>query len=625
MDAPIRSHLGLAFERGFRLEALTIEPSTGEVAGPAGREKLDPKVMGVLVLLAARAGHVVSREDLHEQLWPNAVVTDDALTRCIHELRRQLSRSGGEDRYRTMIETLPKRGYRLNGAVGPLEPAEPLKPSVRRYWLAAGAAVAVLALVLFAAWRVKTPLAPPAVAANSIAVLPFADMSEAQDQGYFADGIAEEILNRLAKSGGLRVISRTSSFSFRGDTTDIPTIAAKLGVSHVLEGSVRRSGNQVRITAQLISAADNSHVWSETYDHSLGDLLNVQNRIAESVAATLHVTLVSAPPGTGAPAKPEAYELFLQGRFFFNRRAPGDIERAIQYFRESLALDPSYARAWAALAGAYNLMLIHGEGAEEELRPLQGEAAMKAVELDPGLAAAHARLAQYYYEVGEHGKGAEHFARARALDPNDALVMGFSADQAVRRGDSAGATEIWRRLVERNPLSPTDRNNYAHHLMLTGQFDEATTQFRKALELNPEVHWTTRSSLLHSLVLQRRFREAQAEAQLLPAGLPRDSGLALLADAPGGRMDADAALERLLGAGEAAHRLTLAEAFALRGMTDDAFRQLTTARREAEEAPMTSDKAHERVRWLQLQVLRSPFLMPLQADPRWQEIVADPK
>jgi tetratricopeptide (TPR) repeat protein len=323
--------------------------------------------------------------------------------------------------------------------------------------------------------------------------------------------------------------------------------------------------------------------------------------------------------------KPEAYELYLHGRFFYNRRAPGDVELAAQYFRDSLTLDPSYARAWAALAGAYNLLLIGDEGAEEELRPLQGEAAMRAVELGPGLAVAHARLGQYYFQVGERNKGETHSTRARALDPHDPLVMGFSSDAAVRRGDFEGGAEIWRRLVERDPLSATDRQNYASFLMRAGRTDQATAQFRKALELNPELHWNTRLGLLRSLVLQRRYDEAGVEIELLPAGLPRDQGLAFLADAPGRRQESDAAIERLVLAGPEADRIALAEALTLRGLTNEAFVALAAARQAAEDAPIPAHAIRARVYQLRIEMLGSTFLKPLRSDPRWHALVAEPQ
>ncbi len=240
----------------------------------------------------------------------------------------------------------------------------------------------------------------------SIAVLPFLDMSAAKDQGYLSDGVTEEILNRLSQADNLRVIARTSSFSMRDQALDVPEIAARLGVEYVLEGSVRRSGEQMRITAQLIDVSTNAHVWSRTYDRRIDDLFAVQDEIAASVAAALQVSLSGNDTTERPPASVEAHERFLQGQFHYNRRSPGDIERAIQNYKQAVALDPGYARAWAALAGAYSLLYARGEsGRPHHLRDLQGEAARKAVELNPHLAVAHARLAQYYFQVQQRAQG----------------------------------------------------------------------------------------------------------------------------------------------------------------------------------------------------------------------------
>ena len=194
----------------------------------------------------------------------------------------------------------------------------------------------------------------------SIAVLPFLDMSAAKDQGYLSDGVTEEILNRLSQADNLRVIARTSSFSMRDEALDVPEIAARLGVEYVLEGSVRRSGEQMRITAQLIDVSTNAHVWSRTYDRRVDDLFAVQDEIAASVAAALQVSLTGNDSAERPPASVEAHERFLQGQFHYNRRSPGDIERAVQNYKQAVALDPDYARAWAALAGAYSLLYDRG-------------------------------------------------------------------------------------------------------------------------------------------------------------------------------------------------------------------------------------------------------------------------
>src|SRR5687767_1634252 len=227
---------------GFALDELRVEPLTGVLSGPGGSERLDPKVMDVLVEMAEHAGQVVLREDLHARLWPNVVVTDDAITRCFYELRRSLGHAGGDAHYKALLETVPKRGYRLNATVRPLAapPARDDAPAtVRRgtRWVSAAAAIALVAIGggLFA-WRAsdQPKSAAEAPASHGIAVLPFLDMSGKKDQGYLADGVTEEILNTLSQAANLRVISRTSSFALRNETLDVPQIAARLDVAYVL-------------------------------------------------------------------------------------------------------------------------------------------------------------------------------------------------------------------------------------------------------------------------------------------------------------------------------------------------------------------------------------------------------
>lgn len=619
------------FDQGFQLGTLRIDPRAGTVSGPGGQQKLEPKVMDVLVMLAQRAGQLVLRDELLAKIWPEAAATDDVLSRCIYELRRQLGQAGGRDRLKAVIETAPKRGYRLNAEVTSLTAAvaRPRRP-LKQFLLAGTAIVAVSVILWFAVGRQMTGpgsmTEPPAAPAkpHSIAVLPFIDMSESQEHGYLADGIAEEILNRLAQSKNLRVISRTSSFAFRGKPLDIREIAAKLDVSHVLEGSIRRSGNSIRITTQLIAASDNAHVWSETFDRELGELFAVQDEIATAVTNALQVMLHDTSACCPEQIKPEALELFLQGRFFYNRRSPADIERAVSYYEQAVAIDARYASAWAALAGAYSLLMYEYGGSVEHLRPLQRAAALKAVEVAPGLAVAHARLAQYYYSVSDRQKGDKHFQNARALDPDDPLVMGFTGDWAVRQGDLNAAVEIWRRLVERNPLSPTDRMNFANFLAAAGQLDESASEFRKALELNPDFRWEPRIEFMRVLVLQHRYDQAIAQLVKLPEGEARDHGLALLHEAPGHEAEADAALKRLAARPVEPGSIRLAELYAFRGMDEEAFAALFAARRMAGLERDAAQRAARRVAYMWADLIRSPYLKALHADPRWAELTADP-
>ncbi len=628
MNAPVENAATLALEQGFQLGELRIDPKAGEAAGPGGSEKLDPKVIDVLVMLAQNPRQVVLREDLLARLWPNVVVTDEVLSRCIYELRKQLSLAGGSERYKDMIETVPKRGYRLNADIAPIQAQAEVRPANRskpRLFAAAiGIVVAVVLAIVVSQRMTKSPAAspPPATKADSIAVLPFVDMSEGKDQGYLADGISEEILNHLAQAENLRVIARTSSFALRDSSLDVAEIAKRLNVTHVLEGSVRKSGEHIRITAQLISASNSSHVWSDTYDRGLGDLFAVQDEIANAVAKALAISLSKGTAVKRTPASIEAYEKFLQGEFFYYRRARGDFERSSRYYEEAVAIDPRFARAWAALAGAYSILARETDPAQEALQSKQGQAARKAVELEPNLAEAQFRLAQYYDETGNREKADEHYRRAVALDPDVPFNLSDTATNAVDRGDLATAITVQRRLVAQNPLATGERNNLAVYLLADGQLDEALSQFREVREIHPETDPHVAIDIVHVLILQRRFEEAQSELATVPEGSLRDQAQALLYAATGRQAEADEALRRLTGPpGEIMDTIRLAEVYAFRGMNGQAF-QVLQDRKEALKRAHGRDLSH--VWYLQHESRMSPFLKTLHSDPRWAAFMTDP-
>ncbi len=616
---------------GFRIGALHVNPQEGEVTGPGGTQRLDPKVMGVLVMLAERAGHVIPREELLGRLWPNVVVSDDALTRCLYELRRQLSLAGASDEYRAMVETLPKRGYRLNGTVAsPGEAAPATAPAAARStaaWVAGAVALVAVAIVSVLVWR---PFSPPADEPRlSIAVLPFVDMSETLDQQYLGDGLAEEILDKLNQSTELRVIARTSSFWFRDKDVDIAEIARKLDVSHVLEGSVRRSGDELRVTAQLISAQDSSHVWSTTFERKLGDLFAIQDEIAQAIASALKVTLARDPSQPGSRPNLEAFDLVKQGEEHYYRRSPGDLDRAIALFEQAVKIDPSYARAWATLAGAYSLKAWEKDPPSELLRARQGDAALRAVAIDPQLAIAHARLGQYYGDAGRSELADRHFELARQLDPEEPLVLTSLAADAVDAGALADATALYKRVLLRDPMNSLFRQNLGVYQMAEGQLDEALATFHTLADINPDLVADVEIEIPRVLILMSRYEDAAAAVQGLPPGKYRDQAMALLHVEPRHRAAANAALERLEAHVPAPPQDTreekimdsvrLAEIYAFRGETDKAFATLTAKldglREQANPAVFIWYLRHEsRV---------APFLKPLHADPRWAAFLGE--
>ena len=604
---------GHALDHGFVLDGLTVLPQDGSVSGPAGQEKLDPKVMDVLVMLASHAGRVVLREDLLARLWPGAVVTDDVLSRCIYELRRQLSQAGGDEQLKALIETVPKRGYRLNGAISLLAPPPAVAAPPRgrrRLWLAL-AAIPAAALLWFGG---RALLPPEAATASSIAILPFEDMSEAKDQGYLADGIADEIINRLMRTGGLPVIARSSSFAFRGTPVDVSQIARRLKVTHVLEGSVRKSGDRIRISAQLVAAADHALVWSETFDRELDDLFSVQDEIAASVVSALSTRLRAATAPPTQPVAHRAYEAFQKGELLYNRRGPGDIPRAAKYYQDAIAIEPGYVRAWASLAGAYSLMAYEGEIDPAIGLEKQGEAARKAIELDPNNALGYARLAQYSWDIGDRRTSYEIWDKALALRQEDPLILNFTAGLAMRAGEIDKAIDAQRRLISLDPLSAANTVNLGMYLLAQDRLEEAKGALREALVLNPDLGAGAHLAIARILVLQKRYDEAAREIAGLPEGPERDHGLALLAHAQGRTAEADAALARLVAQSTNLPEIRLAEVYAFRGMKEEAFAELASLQQAVDEdAPGMVSQIWS---W-QVELRVSPFLKLLHSDPRW--------
>jgi len=616
----------------FRLGDLRVDPQTGDVTGPGCRVQLDPKVMGVLAILAERAGQVVPREELISRLWPDVVVTDDALSRCLYDLRRKLAAAAGSDEYRALVETLPKRGYRLNGVAESIEPPATANQNSRRgLWLWTAAVAAIITLVAGVLLSLDREGVDPAPASATpravprIAVLPFDDLSEKRDQQFLADGLTEDILNRLTRSEGLDVIARTSTFALRDQSLNIAEIARRLEVTHVLEGSVRRTGDRIRVTAQLIDAADSAHLWSETYDRDLGDLFTIQDEISMAVAAALETRLVL--PAGYETENVDALVRFAQGEHFYSRRAPGDVERAVAAYTDAVTLDPGYARAWAALAGAYSFLAWRRDPPDRSLIEKQGEAARRAVALAPGLGVAHHRLGQFLFESSDLEAARRHWAESARLDPQNPLTLSLQAKLAVERGDFQAAVEIHRRIVAADPMALTYRANLAVMLVADGQLEAALEEIRNTRENFDGAEPDLDSEIALILVLLGRFPEAERVLAGMPEGRARDYGTALLYALPAKRTEADAALARLaMTPNDSALRddivevIRLAEIYTFRGQEDEAFRTLE-GKKEA-----LASRSHIKASflgYLRLEARLSPILKSLHSDRRWAAFIAD--
>jgi TolB-like protein/predicted Ser/Thr protein kinase len=478
-----------------------------------------------------------------------------------------------------------------------------------RWWISLGALGLVLATTA-GVWLGRrgpelgsTTSTPDRVA--SIAVLPFADLSQAKDQEYFSDGLAEELLNVLAKSPDLRVAGRTSSFQFKGKNEDPRVIGQKLGVTTLLEGSVRKAGNHVRITAQLVNVADGFHVWSETYDRELTDIFAVQDEIARSVSSALRVTLLEKrrPPTTAGGNTSEAYNLYLQGRYFRARNTKQDLENAIRYYERALRLDPGYAVAWVGLSTSHGAQAVSGYVPVDEGFRKSRQEAEKAIALEPRLAEAHAALGQVrtFYDWDWSGADAAH-KEALRLDPGNAMVVRTAAVLAAILGRFDEALELDRRAVGLDPLSIRTHLNLGFHAWRAGRLDQAEAAFRKALELNseyPGAHMQLARVHLMRPKPQAALQETDREGEL-----PwRRQGRALAYHALGRKGEADAALAELLEKDKENAAFQIAEVYAFRGEADRAFAWLERAyaQRDSGLPEMKGD----------------PLLKNLEADPRY--------
>ena len=337
---------------------------------------------------------------------------------------------------------------------------------------------------------VATPPSPTAVAAatdRSIAVLPFVNMSADKEQEYFADGISEELLNLLAQMPELRVIARTSSFSFKGEKLDIAEIAKRLHVAHVLEGSVRKSGNTVRITAQLVRASDRSHLWSHTYDRQMTDVFKVQDEIAAAVVSELKVKLLGAAPKT-KETDPKAYALFLQARDISLQFSAAALEQAIALYQQALALDPKYAPAWVGLADTYLRQIAGGLRLADEGAQLAREATTQALSIDPQFAPAHAALGlvaiTYDRDLETAARHLEHALTLEPANPDSINTAGF----LVRRlGRLAQAIAIGEYVITLDPINGDAYDDLGFSYFYAGRYDDAIAMFRTVLRLSPNL------------------------------------------------------------------------------------------------------------------------------------------
>ena len=412
---------------------------------------LTPRVFETLLYLVRHRGRVLPKDELMQEIWPDATVEENNLNQNISTLRRFFGETRGEDRF---IVTVPGRGYRFVASV-----------------------------------KVSTAQATAESPSRTIAVLPFVNMSADAENEYFCDGLAEELLNALSKVDGMRVAARTSSFAFKGKDTPIMDIGRTLAVSAILEGSVRRSDNHVRINVQLINVADGYHLWSERYDREMRDIFEVQDQITLAVMDALKVRILGGPKVAllkRHTENTEAYHLYLKGRYFWFKSAPREFSKSLEYFERSLELDPHYALGYFGLASYYGFASSWGLIPPDEGWLKMEEATTKALALDDALAEVHHGLAAlrwvYYRDWPAADKA---FQRALELNPEIGPIHSHYSvylrvvgrfDDAIAEGNQA---------LQLDPLSARMHRNQAANFYHARKYDDALEQYSEALDLDP--------------------------------------------------------------------------------------------------------------------------------------------
>jgi TolB-like protein/DNA-binding winged helix-turn-helix (wHTH) protein/Flp pilus assembly protein TadD len=494
-----------------RFGTYEVSLQSGEVRKAGLRIRVQQQPLKLLEILLEHPGEVVTREELRSRVWPSESFGDfdQALNIAIGKLRSALGDSAENPRF---IETLPKRGYRfvadvsvvdtdarpkrqepVAGDLPATDPGHKIQGSgltvapqrrllpMRR--IIGAVALVIISLAILSVWLFRSR-APAPTGIRSIAVLPLENLSGDASQNYFADGMTDELITDLAQISALRVISRTSAMVYKGARKPLPQIAQELNVDAVVEGTVLRSGDQVRITAQLIEASTDKHLWSQSYEGELRDTLALQNRVASAIADQIRINLTPQEQAALKNLKvvnPEAYESYLKGRYFWNKRTRDGLKVALAYFKQAIEEDPKYAQAYSGLSDTYALLgdWQYAVMPPKEAFPKAKGAAIKALELDSSLGEAHNSLAF--------------------------VLDGFDWDF-----DSAG--KEFQRAIELSPGYATAHHWYAWHLSLLGRFDEAIAEMKKAQNLDP-LSLIIDADLAELLVLAHHSDESIAQSR----------------------------------------------------------------------------------------------------------------
>lgn len=493
----------------YEFGQFTLVPTEKRLLCDGKAVPLAPKVFDTLVLLVKNQGRLIEKEELLRAVWPHSVVEEVALAHNVSQLRKVLGDPTEDPKF---IETVPKRGYRFIAAVrarGAPQGAPPAgggeAPSAVRHipWFRAailGAFAAVLVLAAStAAYFYLSPtgkrVAGVLPAIHSLAVLPFENLSGDKEQEYFADGMTDELITKLGRIGALRVVSRTSAMQYKGTRKPLRDIAGELKVDAVVEGTVLRSGNRVRITAQLIEAIGDRHLWAQSYERDLNDVLVLQDNVSRDIAEIIRIKLTPQQRTMLTAARavdPEAHDLYLRGRYWWGgyvveRFGNSDnLRKGLDYFQKAIAKDPNYALAYAGIADSF-LVGAGGDIPFKEAFSKAKDAAMKALQLDPSLAEAHASLGAIKCTDWDWSGAEREFKEALALNPNYATAHVWYSAYLTSMGRFEEAVKEAERARDLDPVSIPINVSLGMGLYFARRYDDALRQLRRGLEMYPDL------------------------------------------------------------------------------------------------------------------------------------------
>jgi TolB-like protein/DNA-binding winged helix-turn-helix (wHTH) protein/Tfp pilus assembly protein PilF len=533
--------------RVLRFDIFELDVRAGELRKQGVKVRLQGQPLQVLETLLRRAGDVVTREELRTQIWKadTFVDFDHSLHNAIARLREVLGDSAENPRY---IETLPRRGYRFlvpvesqdrtqsesksiaagTSVMGQVAPAADIERRAygRRPKVLAVALVLAAALIgALGLSRVRERLLgqPHSHRIDSLAVLPLADLSGNPDQDFFADGMTEALITDLGKVSALRVISRTSVVQYKGTKKTLPEIARELNVDALVEGTVLRSGNRLRITANLVQASPERHLWAESYESEVGDILTLQGQVAQAVARAVQVKLTPEEEklmGNARPVNPQAHDDYLKGRYLCNKDTREPIDKGIQYFQKAIDEAPNDPLAYAGLADCYVLLawggdIFAGDLSPQEIMPKARDAAQKALQLDEGLAEAHTTLADVEMILDWNWASAEReFRRAIELNPNYSAAHSWYAHYLAAMGRFDESMAEAKRSLELDPFSEVTTDFAEWAFLLARRYDLTIQQAKKSIEVAPEFPWAHYEL---GWAYERTGRTAEAVQELMKA------------------------------------------------------------------------------------------------------------